>query len=171
MARRLISSGSAFEEQIGYSRAVVDGEWVFVSGTTGFDYATMTISADVVAQADQCFKNIVAALAEAAGARRVTLGRELTKQFETVVTLPAAEVPAWLAADANRLRGEFVLVLHALPRAAAAEGDLPVAAEHCLSVLLRELPLKQAVALAADISGAPRNALYQRALRLRDEGG
>lgn len=65
MARRLISSGSTFEDQIGYSRAVVDGEWVFVSGTTGFDYATMTISADVVAQADQCFKNIVAALAEA----------------------------------------------------------------------------------------------------------
>jgi enamine deaminase RidA (YjgF/YER057c/UK114 family) len=65
MARRLISSGSTFEEQIGYSRAVVDGDWVFVSGTTGFDYATMTISDDVVAQADQCFKNIVAALAEA----------------------------------------------------------------------------------------------------------
>lgn len=65
MARRLISSGSIFEEQIGYSRAVVDGEWVFVSGTTGFDYATMTISDDVVAQADQCFKNIEAALAEA----------------------------------------------------------------------------------------------------------
>ena len=65
MARRLISSGSTFEDQIGYSRAVVDGEWVFVSGTTGFDYATMTISADVVAQADQCFKNIEAALAEA----------------------------------------------------------------------------------------------------------
>jgi enamine deaminase RidA (YjgF/YER057c/UK114 family) len=65
MARRLISSGSIFEEQIGYSRAVVDGEWVFVSGTTGFDYATMTISDDVVAQVDQCFRNIEAALAEA----------------------------------------------------------------------------------------------------------
>ena len=63
--RRLISSGSTFEQQIGYSRAVVDGDWVFVSGTTGFDYATMTISDDVVAQAEQCLRNIEAALAEA----------------------------------------------------------------------------------------------------------
>jgi enamine deaminase RidA (YjgF/YER057c/UK114 family) len=63
--RRLISSGSSFERQIGYSRAVVDGEWVFVAGTTGFDYATMTISDDVVAQAAQCLKNIDAALTEA----------------------------------------------------------------------------------------------------------
>lgn len=65
--RQLISSGSEFERRIGYSRAVVDGEWIFVSGTTGFDYATMTISDDVVAQTDQCFKNIAAAL-EKAGA-------------------------------------------------------------------------------------------------------
>ena len=63
--RRLISSGSSFERQIGYSRAVVDGEWVFVAGTTGFDYATMTISDDVAAQAAQCLKNIGAALSEA----------------------------------------------------------------------------------------------------------
>ena len=63
--RRLISSGSPFEEQIGYSRAVVDGEYVHVSGTTGFDYATMTISGDVVEQARQCLANIEAALAEA----------------------------------------------------------------------------------------------------------
>lgn len=65
--RQLISSGSEFERRIGYSRAVVDGEWIFVSGTTGFDYATITISDDVVAQTDQCFKNIAAAL-EKAGA-------------------------------------------------------------------------------------------------------
>ena len=62
---RLISSGSTFEEQIGYSRAVVDGDWIHVSGTTGFDYATMTIADDVVEQADQCMKNIAAALADA----------------------------------------------------------------------------------------------------------
>ena len=60
-----ISSGSTFEEQIGYSRAVVDGDWIFVSGTTGFDYATMTIAADVVAQAEQCLANIDAALGQA----------------------------------------------------------------------------------------------------------
>ena len=63
--RRLISSGSTFEAEIGYSRAVVAGPWVFVSGTTGFDYSTMTIVDDVVAQAEQCMKNIAAALAEA----------------------------------------------------------------------------------------------------------
>ena len=67
MARRLISSGSKFEQDIGYSRAVVDGEWVFVSGTTGFNYATMTIEDGVVAQCEQTLKNIGAAL-ENAGA-------------------------------------------------------------------------------------------------------
>ncbi|KQP12493.1 RidA family protein [Pseudorhodoferax sp. Leaf267] len=60
-----IGSGSTFEEQMAYSRAVVDGQWVFVSGTTGFDYAAMTIADDIVAQADQCFRNIAAALAQA----------------------------------------------------------------------------------------------------------
>jgi enamine deaminase RidA (YjgF/YER057c/UK114 family) len=65
MPRRLISSGSTFEQEIGYSRAVVDGEWIFVSGTTGFDYGKMTISDDLVEQAEQCFRNIQAALNEA----------------------------------------------------------------------------------------------------------
>ena len=65
MTRRLISSGSTFEEQIGYSRAVVAGDWVFVSGTTGFDYATMRISDNLLQQTEQCLKNIEAALREA----------------------------------------------------------------------------------------------------------
>jgi enamine deaminase RidA (YjgF/YER057c/UK114 family) len=65
MSRYLISSGSVFEEQMGYSRAVVDGNWVFVSGTTGFDYATMAISDNVAEQAEQCLKNIQSALHEA----------------------------------------------------------------------------------------------------------
>jgi enamine deaminase RidA (YjgF/YER057c/UK114 family) len=65
MTRRLTSSGSAFEAAVGYSRAVVDGEWVFVSGTTGFDYTRMTIAEDVVAQAEQALQNIGRALAEA----------------------------------------------------------------------------------------------------------
>jgi enamine deaminase RidA (YjgF/YER057c/UK114 family) len=68
MTRRLISSGSTFEQEIGYSRAVVDGAWVFVSGTTGFDYTAMTISEDVVEQTEQCFRNIITALAEAGAA-------------------------------------------------------------------------------------------------------
>ena len=65
MQRKRISSGSPFEEQIGYSRAVVHGDWVFVSGTTGFDYASMSISDDVVVQAEQCLKNIQTALEQA----------------------------------------------------------------------------------------------------------
>jgi enamine deaminase RidA (YjgF/YER057c/UK114 family) len=65
MSRQLISSGSTFEQDMAYSRAVVDGEWVFVSGTTGFDYSTMTIADGVVDQAEQCFKNIQAALEQA----------------------------------------------------------------------------------------------------------
>jgi enamine deaminase RidA (YjgF/YER057c/UK114 family) len=65
MTRRLISSGSKFEHDVGYSRAVVDGEWVFVSGTTGFDYDTMTISDNLLEQTEQCLKNIQAALRKA----------------------------------------------------------------------------------------------------------
>jgi len=65
MSRRLISSGSTFEQEIGYSRAVADGDWVFVSGTTGFDYATMSISDDLPEQTEQCLANIGRALAEA----------------------------------------------------------------------------------------------------------
>ena len=108
-------------------------------------------------------------LAERCGPRPVTVCRELTKQFETVVTLPAAGLPAWLDGDPNRLRGEFVLVVHALPAAAAADPD---AASHdkTLQVLLAALPLKQAVVLAAELTGAPRNALYERALALKAAG-
>ena len=65
MTRRLISSGSTFEEQIGYSRAVVAGDWVFVSGTTGFDYGTMSISDSLLEQTEQCLKNIATALRQA----------------------------------------------------------------------------------------------------------
>jgi 16S rRNA (cytidine1402-2'-O)-methyltransferase len=108
------------------------------------------------------------ALAQGAPARRVTVARELTKQFETVATMDAHALPGWLDADANRQRGEFTLVLHAMPRAAADGDELPPAALHALRVLMRELPLKQAVALAAEISGAPRNALYRCALAARD---
>lgn len=65
MTRKLVASGSTFEAQIGYSRAVAQGDWVFVSGTTGFDYSKMTIQDDVVAQAEQCFRNIAQALGQA----------------------------------------------------------------------------------------------------------
>ncbi len=104
----------------------------------------------------------ISALAESLhtlGERRVTLARELTKQFEQIVTLACRELPAWLAADAQHRRGEFVLVLH--PQAdAAADGE----GERVLRLLLAELPLKSAVRLAAEISGASRNRLYEQAL-------
>lgn len=86
MPRQLISSGSTFEQEIGYSRAVVDGDWVFVSGTTGFDYTKMTISDDLVEQAEQCFKNIQAALNEA--------GSDLRDIVRVTYVLPdAADFP------------------------------------------------------------------------------
>jgi 16S rRNA (cytidine1402-2'-O)-methyltransferase len=119
----------------------------------------------VLFEAPHRIETLAAALAADAPARRVTLCRELTKQFESIVTMAAVELPEWLAADANRQRGEFVLVLHALPTVETTE--LPPATLHTLQALLRELPLKQAVALAAEITGAPRNALYQRALAER----
>ena len=86
MARRLISSGSTFEKEIGYSRAVVDGEWIFVSGTTGFDYSKMTISDDLLEQTDQCFRNIEMALKEAGSSLkdtvRVTYAFPVAADFE-----------------------------------------------------------------------------------------
>jgi enamine deaminase RidA (YjgF/YER057c/UK114 family) len=86
MARRLISSGSTFEQEIGYSRAVVDGEWVFVSGTTGFDYRSMTIPEGLAEQTEQCLRNIEAALAEA--------GASLRDVVRVTYVLPnAAEFP------------------------------------------------------------------------------
>jgi 16S rRNA (cytidine1402-2'-O)-methyltransferase len=111
-------------------------------------------------------------LADRAPDRLITLCRELTKQFEQIETMQAAALPAWLAADAVRAKGEFVLVLHPAPPAEAADGDgLPDAALRALAILQRELPLKQAVALAAELSGAPRNALYARALAARQAEG
>lgn len=125
--------------------------------------------AQVLFEAPHRIHRLADELAQALPARPVTLCRELTKQFETVVTMPAAELPAWLAADPDRQRGEFVLVLHAPPPAEPAA--LPDDAVRALDVLLRELPLKQAVALAAQITGAPRNALYAEALRRRVDVG
>lgn len=83
MSRRLISSGSTFEAEIGYSRAVVDGNWVFVSGTTGFDYRTMTIPEGLSEQAEQCLRNIQAALSEA--------GASLADVVRVTYVLPKAE--------------------------------------------------------------------------------
>ena len=105
----------------------------------------------------------------ALGERPLTVGRELTKQFEEVAQLPAAELPAWLQASAHRTRGEFVLLVHPA-RAEAAEDAIDAAALRTLDLLLAELPVKTAVKLCAEITGQPRNALYQTALQRRGGG-
>lgn len=123
----------------------------------------------VLFEAPHRIEALARSLAEACPTRRVTLCRELTKQFESIHTHTAADLPAWMAEDNHRTRGEFVLVLHALPAAEVSHDTLPPEAERLLKVLLAELPLKQAVGLAAEASGVARNALYQRALRLKAE--
>jgi 16S rRNA (cytidine1402-2'-O)-methyltransferase len=99
------------------------------------------------------------------GQRPITLGRELTKQFEQIETLPAQDLSAWLAEKPERLRGEFVLVLHDAPVDDATGEGLRV-----LQLLLPELPLKTAVKLAAEISGESKNTLYEQALALKKQG-
>lgn len=100
------------------------------------------------------------------GERRITVGRELTKQFEDIATVAASALPDWFSADRDRTRGEFALVLHPV----AVSGDDGAEGERVLRLLLAELPVKTAVRLAAEISGAPRNALYEAALRIRQGG-
>ncbi len=115
----------------------------------------------VLLEAPHRIEALATALA-ALGERPLTIGRELTKQFEEIATLAAQEFPEWLQRDPNRSRGEFVLVLHPALLAAA-----PGAEQRILQLLLAELPLKTAVKLTADITGASRNALYEAALALK----
>lgn len=96
--------------------------------------------------------------------REIVIARELTKLFEQIERMPLAEAPAWLAADENRKRGEFVLLVSAPP---ACEG-IDVESERILKLLLAELPVKQAAKLTAAITGQPKNDLYRRALELKD---
>ena len=118
----------------------------------------------VLLEAPHRIENLARALATL-GDRRVTVGRELTKQFEEIATVAADALPDWFAADRDRTRGEFALVLHPV----AVSGDGGAEGERVLRLLLAELPVKTAVKLAAEISGAPRNTLYDAALRIRDE--
>ncbi|MET3475752.1 16S rRNA (cytidine(1402)-2'-O)-methyltransferase [Variovorax atrisoli] len=118
----------------------------------------------VLLEAPHRIENLARALATL-GERRITVGRELTKQFEEIATVAADALPDWFAADRDRTRGEFALVLHPV----AVSGDGGAEGERVLRLLLAELPVKTAVKLAADITGAPRNTLYDTALRIRDE--
>lgn len=99
----------------------------------------------------------------ALGNRTLTVGRELTKQFEEIATMHAQQLGAWLAADSQRLRGEFVLVIHPANAPPATQDD------KVLDLLLAELPLKTAVKLCAEITGQARNVLYERALLRKRE--
>ena len=119
--------------------------------------------ATVILEAPHRIEALARAMAVLQG-RLVTVGRELTKQFEEIATVPAQDFAAWLAAGPQRTRGEFALVLHASAPQESAEDSTRV-----LQLLLAELPLKTAVKLAADITGAPRNELYDTALKLKKE--
>ena len=112
----------------------------------------------------ECIADLCAVLG---GARQIVLAREITKLFETIHACALSDAEAWLQSDSNQQRGEFVvLVSGAVPQ----EG-LSVETEHLLEVLLKDLPLKQAVQLATQISGASRNELYQRALAIKSVEG
>lgn len=119
--------------------------------------------ATVILEAPHRIEALARALAVLQG-RLITVGRELTKQFEEIATLPAQDFAAWLDAGPQRTRGEFALVLHASSPHEGVDDSLRV-----LQLLLAELPLKTAVKLTADITGASRNELYDTALKLKNE--
>ena len=149
-----------------------------ISGDSGFifagflpskagerDLAVVDLASDARAVVIMEAPHRIEALAQAfapLGERLVTVCRELTKQFEEIATVAANAMPAWLAANAQRTRGEFVLVLHPAAQALPQDDGLRV-----LQLLLEQLPLKTAVKLTADITGAPRNDLYDSALKLK----
>ncbi len=145
------------------------GGFVFVgflsskSGERGSAVAALAgeARAVVLLEAPHRIEALATALATL-GERPLTVGRELTKQFEEIATLAAQDFPNWLQQDPNRSRGEFVLVLH--PAAVRADAG---AEQRILALLLAELPLKTAVKLTAEITGASRNALYEAALALK----
>ena len=117
--------------------------------------------ATVILEAPHRIEALARAMAVLQG-RLITVGRELTKQFEEIATMPSQDFAAWLDAGPQRTRGEFALVLHA-----SAPHEGPDDSTRVLKLLLAELPLKTAVKLTADITGAPRNELYDTALKLK----
>ena len=141
--------------------------WVFSSKSAERQQAVHRMGEDprtqVLLEAPHRIEALATALATL-GERQVSIGRELTKQFEEIATLPAQELSAWLGANSQRLKGEFALVLHARAVVSTTGQDQ----DRVLRVLLAELPLKTAVKLAAELTGEGRNALYERALFLKN---
>ena len=145
-----------------------DGQFVFVgflpSKATERQTAVQAMAQEARAQVFLEAPHRIEAVAkdlQVLGARMLTVGRELTKQFEDVALMPASGFTDWLKASPQRSKGEFALVLHPMPQENTGLGE----AERVLDLLLLELPVKTAVKLAADISGAPRNRLYELALQ------
>jgi 16S rRNA (cytidine1402-2'-O)-methyltransferase len=132
------------------------------------DAVAAQTGAVVLFEAPHRIEALARSLAEAMPTRTLTVCRELTKQFEDIRSMPSAALPAWLAEHADHRRGEFVLVLHSLAPVEVVDTALAPEVERLLSVLMAELPLKQAVALTVQASGVPRNVVYPRALALRD---
>ncbi|MDF3884175.1 16S rRNA (cytidine(1402)-2'-O)-methyltransferase [Cupriavidus basilensis] len=133
-----------------------------IAGLAALDHAW------VVYEAPHRIADTLAALAAALPPdRRLLIGRELTKLFEEIKVLPVSEAPAWLAADASRAKGEFVLVVEGASAKAADAGQPDARAQQVLELLLAELPAKRAAKLAAAITGASTDALYRLALARR----
>ena len=134
--------------------------------TTERQHAVTALSQEartqVLLEAPHRIEAMATALA-ALGTRPVTVGRELTKQFEEIATVPANSLSDWIRANTQRTRGEFALVVHAQAQARAVGSDN----DRLLKILMQELPLKTAVKVAAEISGEAKNALYDRALELK----
>ncbi len=149
-----------------------DGGFVFIgflpTKATERSAAVQNIAAQpravVLLEAPHRVQDLARALA-VLGTRPLTVGRELTKQFEEIATLAAQDWPQWLAAQPSRSKGEFVLVLHAAPVAASDDSG-----HQLLQLLLAELPVKTAVRISAEFTGLPRNSLYQQALQLKRDG-
>ena len=137
------------------------------SKTTERQHAVTQIGLDartqVILEAPHRIEALASALV-ALGSRPLTLGRELTKQFEEIATMPAEALLGWIAANPQRTRGEFALVIHAQSLAFTHDEGKQ---DRLLNLLMQELPLKTAVKVAAELSGEPKNALYERALMLK----
>ncbi|MDE2402587.1 MAG: 16S rRNA (cytidine(1402)-2'-O)-methyltransferase [Burkholderiales bacterium] len=133
---------------------------------TALDEALTWPGSVVLFEAPHRIDDLARDLQAAASTRQVTLCRELTKQFEEIATLSVADLPAWVKAQANRDRGEFVVVVHAAAAAAATQA-LSTEVQALLKALSSHFPLKQAAGLVADVTHLPRKALYEQALQWR----
>jgi 16S rRNA (cytidine1402-2'-O)-methyltransferase len=157
------------------SVAGLEGPWLFVGFLPAKATARRKALDDLAARPNalvfyeaphRIVETIDDLLARLGGERTVLFGRELTKRFEQIHACPLADAPAWLAADENHRRGEFVLVVSPPLDKESADGDED---RRILEILLEELPVKQAAHLAARLTGSRKNALYDLALKLKQE--